>query len=61
MVNPIRKTLALGGALAASLSFAEPLPPLPDGAFTYVCIPDTQAYRSKKDPAEPSGWLEKNK
>lgn len=36
-------------AFAAAVSCAEPLPPLPDGAFSYVCIPDTQAYRSVKD------------
>ncbi len=26
-----------------------------------MCIPDTQAYKSKKDPSLPGGWREKNK
>ena len=26
---------------------AEKLPPLPDGAFTYVVVPDTQLYRGE--------------
>lgn len=37
----------------AALSFAagaDSLPPLPDGAFSYVCIPDTQAYGKVTDP-----------
>ena len=31
-------------AMAACAAVAEKLPPLPDGAFTYVVIPDTQRY-----------------
>ena len=30
--------------MAACAAAAEKLPPLPDGAFTYVVIPDTQRY-----------------
>ncbi|MBQ2630480.1 MAG: tyrosine-protein phosphatase, partial [Kiritimatiellae bacterium] len=40
--------------------FAQSLPPLPHGAFTYVCIPDTQAYSSVADESVPGGWLETN-
>lgn len=31
----------------------KPLPPLPDGAFTFVVIPDTQSYRGKGCKATP--------
>lgn len=31
--------------VVALAGLAEKLPPLPDGAFTYVVIPDTQLYR----------------
>ena len=34
-------------ALGAVVSFAEELPPIPDGAFTYCVIPDTQLYHGE--------------
>ena len=41
--------LAVLAALALAIDGvrAEKLPPLPDGAFTYVVIPDTQLYRGE--------------
>ena len=41
-----RIALLLMVALAA-MAFAEKLPPLPAGVFTYVVIPDTQLYRGE--------------
>ena len=42
-------SLAVLAALALAIDGvrAEKLPPLPDGAFTYVVIPDTQLYRGE--------------
>ena len=47
-------------AVFAAGAFAEPLPPLPDGAFTYCVIPDTQLYHGegthvKKGKPKPTG------
>ena len=39
-----RTAIFLSLMLAAAFAVAEKLPPLPDGAFTYVVIPDTQRY-----------------
>ena len=41
--------LAVAAALALATAGvrAEKLPPLPEGAFTYVVIPDTQLYRGE--------------
>ncbi len=46
---------ALPGAPEAApyLTGSRPIPPLPDGAFTIVVIPDTQAYRGKGCKATP--------
>ena len=43
-MNSIRGYVLLAFAAAACAAAAEKLPPLPDGAFTYVVIPDTQRY-----------------
>ena len=41
----MKNILTLAAVLAAALSaVAEKMPPLPDGAFTYAVIPDTQSY-----------------
>lgn len=39
--------ILLAACLLAAPVFAEKLPPLPDGAFTYVVIPDTQRYHGE--------------
>ena len=45
---PAAKTIIASLAVAACLeTAAETLPPLPEGAFTYVVIPDTQLYRGE--------------
>lgn len=42
----IRRILVFAALVAvAFIGLAEKLPPLPEGAFTYVVIPDTQLYR----------------
>ena len=38
------RTVAVIVALAAFKLLAETMPPLPEGAFTYAVIPDTQSY-----------------
>ncbi len=48
---------AVTGMLAAqevpAVSSSQPLPPLPEGAFTLVVIPDTQSYRGRGCKATP--------
>lgn len=39
-----RSLLSALFAAAALVAFAEKMPPLPEGAFTYAVIPDTQSY-----------------
>ena len=40
----MKRTAILLSLAFAAVAFAEKLPPLPEGAFTYVVIPDTQRY-----------------
>jgi hypothetical protein len=40
-------------AAEPAMSGSKPLPPLPDGAFTIVVIPDTQSYRGKGCKSTP--------
>ena len=47
MAKTTRLAVLSALALATFAGRAEKLPPLPDGAFTYVVIPDTQLYRGE--------------
>ena len=50
----MKKTnMFLAACLLAAPVFAEKLPPLPDGAFTYVVIPDTQRYHGEGAHVKP--------
>ena len=46
-MNSIKTVFAAMVAVVAFAMSAEELPPLPEGAFTYVVIPDTQLYRGE--------------
>ncbi|MBR0056167.1 MAG: metallophosphoesterase, partial [Kiritimatiellae bacterium] len=46
-------SMATIASMAAAVAVAEGLPPLPDGAFTYVVIPDTQCYHGAGSKVRP--------